>query len=143
MTDTLPNRPRDPLCDQLRAIRLGLGFSLADVEFKSGGRWKAVVVGSYERGDRQPNVRAARELLDFYGLRLEVLAPGDVVLTDDRPAAGQSHVEYLVVYGRGLDGTIACDSEHEATTIARYMPGARVAHRTHIVGELTFVDGVG
>ena len=37
---------------KLRAIRQQQGLSLHGVEQKSGGRWKAVVVGSYERGDR-------------------------------------------------------------------------------------------
>lgn len=37
---------------RLRHIRVQQGLSLQGVEAKSGGRWKAVVVGSYERGDR-------------------------------------------------------------------------------------------
>jgi hypothetical protein len=35
---------------RLRAIRNQQGLSLQGVEDKSHGRWKAVVVGSYERG---------------------------------------------------------------------------------------------
>ena len=35
---------------RLRAIRTQQGLSLHGVEEKSQGRWKAVVVGSYERG---------------------------------------------------------------------------------------------
>ncbi|MBA3277972.1 MAG: transcriptional regulator, partial [Geodermatophilaceae bacterium] len=37
---------------RLRGIRNQQGLSLQGVEDKSDGRWKAVVVGSYERGDR-------------------------------------------------------------------------------------------
>jgi len=37
---------------KLRSIRQQQGLSLHGVEEKSQGKWKAVVVGSYERGDR-------------------------------------------------------------------------------------------
>ena len=37
---------------RLRSIRNQQGLSLAQVEARSGGVWKAVVVGAYERGDR-------------------------------------------------------------------------------------------
>ena len=42
---------------RLRAIRTQQGLSLHGVEEKSEGRWKAVVVGSYERGDRAVTVQ--------------------------------------------------------------------------------------
>ena len=48
---------------KLRAIRQQQGLSLHGVEQKSGGRWKAVVVGSYERGDRAVTVQKLAELL--------------------------------------------------------------------------------
>ncbi len=38
------------------------------MEDKSQGRWKAVVVGSYERGDRAVTVQRLSELADFYGV---------------------------------------------------------------------------
>ena len=43
---------------RLRQLRAQQGLSLQDVERKSNGEWKAAVVGSYERGDR--NISAAR-----------------------------------------------------------------------------------
>lgn len=59
---------------RLRDLRVQRGLSLQDVERGSDGRWKAAVIGSYERGDR--NISAARlcELAEFYGV-----APGDIV----------------------------------------------------------------
>ena len=48
---------------KLRAIRQQQGLSLHGVEERSGGRWKAVVVGSYERGDRAVTVQKLAELL--------------------------------------------------------------------------------
>ena len=53
---------------RLRAIRTQQGLSLHGVEEKSQGRWKAVVVGSYERGDRAVTVQRLSELADFYGV---------------------------------------------------------------------------
>src|SRR5438094_7851979 len=61
---------------RLRAIRTQQGLSLHGVEEKSQGRWKAVVVGSYERGDRAVTVQRLAELADFYGVPVQELLPG-------------------------------------------------------------------
>ena len=45
---------------RLRAIRAQQGLSLHGVEEKSEGRWKAVVVGSYERGDYNGKILTIR-----------------------------------------------------------------------------------
>ncbi len=60
---------------RLRSVRRQQGLSLQDVEEKSGGCWKAVVVGSYERGDRAINVARLSELADFYGVPITELLP--------------------------------------------------------------------
>jgi transcriptional regulator with XRE-family HTH domain len=60
---------------RLRAIRGQQGLSLQAVEEKSDGRWKAVVVGSYERGDRAISVSKLAELADFYGVPVAHLLP--------------------------------------------------------------------
>ena len=60
---------------RLRAIRTQQGLSLHGVEEKSKGRWKAVVVGSYERGDRAVTVQRLHELADFYGVPVSELLP--------------------------------------------------------------------
>src|SRR5437868_8881964 len=60
---------------RLRAIRTQQGLSLHGVEEKSRGRWKAVVVGSYERGDRAVTVQRLHELADFYGVPVSELLP--------------------------------------------------------------------
>jgi transcriptional regulator with XRE-family HTH domain len=61
---------------RLRAIRSQQGLSLHGVEQKSQGRWKAVVVGSYERGDRAVTVQRLSELAEFYGVPVHELLPG-------------------------------------------------------------------
>ena len=60
---------------RLRGIRTQQGLSLHGVEEKSEGRWKAVVVGSYERGDRAVTVQRLAELADFYGVPVQALLP--------------------------------------------------------------------
>ncbi len=64
------------LGQRLRAIRQQQGLSLHGVEERSHGRWKAVVVGSYERGDRAVTVQKLAELADFYGVPVSELLPG-------------------------------------------------------------------
>ena len=63
---------------RLRAIRTQQGLSLHGVEEKSRGRWKAVVVGSYERGDRAVTVQRLSELAEFYGVPVAELLPGGI-----------------------------------------------------------------
>ena len=63
------------LGQRLRAIRMQQGLSLHGVEEKSEGRWKAVVVGSYERGDRAVTVQRLAELAEFYGIPVAELLP--------------------------------------------------------------------
>ncbi len=67
----------DEVGARLRRIRAQQGLSLQDVERRSGGRWKAAVIGSYERGDR--NISASRlcELAEFYGVAASELLPRD------------------------------------------------------------------
>ena len=63
---------------RLRAIRMQQHLSLHGVERKSQGKWKAVVVGSYERGDRAVSVQRLAELAEFYGVPVgELLPPED------------------------------------------------------------------
>lgn len=64
---------------RLRAIRTQQGLSLHGVEEKSRGRWKAVVVGSYERGDRAVTVQRLAELAEFYGVPINELLPEGVI----------------------------------------------------------------
>ena len=74
---------------RLRAIRNQQGLSLQGVEDKSHGRWKAVVVGSYERGDRAVTVQRLSELALFYGVPVSELLPDP--RRPARPPAGRPH----------------------------------------------------
>jgi len=64
--------------ERLRAIRQQHGLSLKSVEQRSRGRWKAVVVSSYERGDRAVSVQRLYELAEFYAVPITELLPSDI-----------------------------------------------------------------
>lgn len=78
---------------RLRAIRTQQGLSLHGVEERSGGQWKAVVVGSYERGDRAVSVQRLHELAEFYGVPVNELLPD----AENAPAAAAPPPLRLVI----------------------------------------------
>ena len=59
--------------NSLRSIRRQRGLTLRGVESESDGRWKSVVVGSYERGDRALTLKKAIGLASFYNVPLDQL----------------------------------------------------------------------
>ena len=61
--------------DRLRIIRKSKGWSLQDVERNSNGKWKAVVIGSYERADRAISLKKAIALMEFYQVPVSELFP--------------------------------------------------------------------
>jgi transcriptional regulator with XRE-family HTH domain len=61
--------------DRLRTIRKSKGWSLQDVERNSNGKWKAVVIGSYERSDRAISLKKAIALMQFYQVPVTELFP--------------------------------------------------------------------
>lgn len=87
----MPTEYARALGARLRAIRSQQGLSLHGVEQKSQGRWKAVVVGSYERGDRAVTVQRLAELADFYGVPVTELLP------EGGPAAASEPAPRLVI----------------------------------------------
>lgn len=62
---------------RLRAVRRARELRLQDVEERSGGRFKAVVVGSYERGDRAVSAHKLAALAAFYDVPVGELLPDD------------------------------------------------------------------
>jgi len=69
---------------RLRAIRISRGLSLLDVEIASRREIRAVVLGSYERGDRSLSIKKAIAIAKFYGLPLTYL------LEEPKPTGGSS-----------------------------------------------------
>ncbi len=80
------------------------------MEDKSHGRWKAVVVGSYERGDRAVTVQRLSELAVFYGVPVSELLP------DPRPSSAVTTNTKIVLNLESL-GSLPAD---EAGPLARY-----------------------
>lgn len=60
---------------ELKRIRKQRGLSLAEVESLSQGRWKAVVVGSYERADRAITIGRLGALMALYQAPISALFP--------------------------------------------------------------------
>ncbi len=75
MSTTMNTDQAAELGVRLRRIRHQQGMSLADVQARSDGRWKAVVIGAYERGDRAITIGRLQELAEFYGVPLVDLLP--------------------------------------------------------------------
>jgi transcriptional regulator with XRE-family HTH domain len=96
---------------RLRAIRTQQGLSLHRVEEKSEGRWKAVVVGSYERGDRAVTVQKLAELAEFYGVPVAELLP------DGAPHAGATEPPPRLVIDLEQLSSVPAD---EAGPLSRY-----------------------
>ena len=71
----MPSEYAKTLGGKLRAIRQQQGMSLHGVEEKSKGRWKAVVVGSYERGVRAVSLAKLGALAEFYRVPVVELMP--------------------------------------------------------------------
>ncbi len=84
---------QERLGSRLRAIRGQQGLTLHDVEARSDGEWKAVVVGSYERGDRAVSVSKLSRLAKFYGVPLVDLLP---VTGPAAPAANEGAKRLIV-----------------------------------------------
>lgn len=81
----------------LRRIRRQQRLSLQQVEERSLGEHKAVVIGSYERGDRSITVERLAALADLYGVPVSELLPEDPEVADN--GAGDRVVLDLVRLG--------------------------------------------
>ena len=85
--------------DRLRNIRGQKGMSLHDVQEASGGKWKAAVVGAYERGDRNVTIARLAELAGFYGVPVTELLPGE----DEAAGTAQSGPTRVILDLEQLD----------------------------------------
>lgn len=110
----LSERYSQALGERLRAVRTSQRLSLQAVEDRSAGRWKAVVVGSYERGDRAISVTRLADLANFYELPIAALLPKEDEVTGE-PAA-------IVVLDLVKLGELAA---HQTGSPARYLATVR------------------
>src|SRR5689334_21509987 len=107
---------------RLRAVRTQQHLSLHGVERKSAGRWKAVVVGSYERGDRAISVQRLAELAEFYGVPVNTLLPrgGRPAATATTLPAGNPLTKLVISLSR-LEGL----GDDETTALRRVVAAIR------------------
>jgi transcriptional regulator with XRE-family HTH domain len=109
---------------RLRRVRAQKELSLAQVEARSGGRWKAVVVGAYERGDRAVTITRLAALADFYEVPLgHLLPPATPQPADPRDADGlQLDVTRLLMY---------VDHDGPVGSVARFADRIRALRGDH------------
>jgi transcriptional regulator with XRE-family HTH domain len=82
---------------RLRVIRRSRGLRLQDVEDLSGGVFKAVVVGSYERGDRAVAAHKLAALAHLYDVPVAALLPEeDPAGEGSRPAGWSIAIDPLL-----------------------------------------------
>jgi transcriptional regulator with XRE-family HTH domain len=117
---------------RLRRIRAQQGLSLAQVEERSGGQWKAVVVGAYERGDRAVTIERLAALAAFYDVPIAYLLPAD----HEEPVAAEN-------VGVILDLTRLTDHEGRADAvgaIARFARRIQLQRGDHAGRVITLRD---
>ncbi len=101
--------------EKLRRIRVDRGLSLQDVERESEGRWKAAVVGSYERGDRNISATRLLELAEYYDVSPAEVLPGEPAFRQDSGNSG------IVVDLQKLDTL-----DEQWTPVRRYLESIQV-----------------
>lgn len=100
---------------RLRTVRRQRCLSLHGVERESDGKWKAVVVGSYERGDRAVSVRRLAELAAFYGVAVSDLLPRDEGASSGAVSSGSRSRIVLDV------GKVAALTDANTDALKRYV----------------------
>lgn len=88
--------------ERLRRVRVEQGLTLQDVERISQGEWKAAVVGSYERGDRNISASRLLELAEFYGISPADVLPGEARRSMEASAGIVLNLDQLQRLGDGF-----------------------------------------
>ena len=91
--------------ERLRAIRRQKKLSLQEVEAVSHEKFKASVLGAYERGERSISLPRLRRLADFYGVPIEQLLPKEAQLADGRSVAASTKLAIDLVKLATIDGS--------------------------------------
>ena len=129
-----PDLDRKSLGAYMRNVRNRQGLSLQ--RFEEQFDMAAVLVGSYERGDRNPGVDQLLRWTAALDQRVAVLDPEEVVLTTI--GGGEQTVQFVVVTFQGME--IPQQSRGQALTLARDIPGSKVGYRVCKRGPLEFAQ---
>ncbi|GAB7044927.1 hypothetical protein [Catenuloplanes indicus] len=120
----------DPIWVAFRDHRLAAGESLE----RLGARTNTppIVIGSYERGDRQANLTRTRRLLHAsYRLGLAIVPPGHAVTPAAVPSGVPTTASWLVRWHG--DRVATGLSERDARQLAQVVPGSELVHRVEYV----------
>jgi hypothetical protein len=77
----------------LRDARQRCGLTLAAVSVRSAGRFKASVLGSYERGEKKISLERFSALADLYGFPSQELLARARTLVGPRPNRGDEVID--------------------------------------------------
>jgi len=126
------------ICDRLRAIRTSKGFSLSDVERASNRTIRAVVLGSYERGDRSLSIKKALTIAQFYGVPLSYLLeePQNSIISAYSAVIDLRKIGKLV---KNLDKNEL--HSYEIRAISTFISGV-VKHRNDYNGEVLSIRAI-
>jgi transcriptional regulator with XRE-family HTH domain len=117
-----PSEPRpgaegaSRLGEHLRDVRRQQGWSLNEIEVASEGRFKASVLGAYERGDRTVSIERLRQLAEFYRVSVAELLPRGPAREAERPEEGQVVIDLVALERR----------RHEVPVLSRYVDAIRL-----------------
>jgi transcriptional regulator with XRE-family HTH domain len=75
----------ESVATRLRTIRKSRGWTLHDIENRTGGSIKAVVMGSYERGTRAISLARALELANLFAIPISELLSEPSLRNDETP----------------------------------------------------------
>ena len=113
---------------RIRALRKARGWTLHDVESRSSGSIKAVVMGSYERGSRALSLARSIEIANLFGIPLANLL-GDFSRTD------ALNPETLTIDQRRLAELMKFDPDIKLRTLQSFI-SAIAARRSDWNGEV-------
>ena len=106
------------LGEHLRSVRRQQGWSLHEVEQASERRFKASVLGAYERGDRTVSIERLRQLAEFYRVPVAGLLPPEPQpegAAAEDPGSPQMVIDLVVLERR----------RHDEPVLARYVDAIR------------------
>ena len=95
----------ESISSRLRSIRTDKGLTLSDVERASHRSIRAVVLGSYERGDRALTLKKAITIAAFYGVPLTYLIqePSTDTGQSDAPLLDLRRMRQLIADKKQMD----------------------------------------
>jgi transcriptional regulator with XRE-family HTH domain len=116
------------VAQRIRTLRKARGWTLHDVQARSSGSIKAVVMGSYERGTRALSLARSIEIAELFGIPIANLL-GDFSRTE------ATNPETLTIDQRRLGKLVESDPDQKIKTLHLFI-SAIAARRSDWNGEV-------